>query len=293
MRYVHFCAGLQQWNGMANVARMLMNEQLAFGDESVLINSLENLEEQLERGADVVFIHGAWLPILWRVARTVKRRGVRLVLMPHGSYDPLRRRYHGWKKSLVGCLERLMIGRADKILATCAAEEQWIRQYFGKGCPAIEIMDIKRFFQLADCGAVDKRQQVDSLIRHSANAPLHLLFLGRRHPLKGLKYLEESIKGIPGIELQVVSHAFGEEKERVWDWCDVLVLPTLSENFGLVIAEALEHGKRVITTDGAPAWGDGCSYGRRLTYITGYRDGSVTERIKKLKTVIESLVRTA
>lgn len=38
----------------------------------------------------------------------------------------------------------------------------------------------------------------------------------------------------------------------------MLVLPTLTENFGLVIAEALERGKRVITTDGAPAWGDDC-----------------------------------
>ena len=42
--------------------------------------------------------------------------------------------------------------------------------------------------------------------------------------------------------------------ERIWDWCDVLVLPTLSDNFGLLIAEALERGKRVITTDGAPVW---------------------------------------
>ena len=60
-------------------------------------------------------------------------------------------------------------------------------------------------------------------------------------------------------KLQVVSNVFGEEKEKVWDWCDVLILPTLSDNFGLVIAEALERGKRVITTDGAPAWGDNLS----------------------------------
>ena len=39
----------------------------------------------------------------------------------------------------------------------------------------------------------------------------------------------------------------------------MLILPTLSDNFGLVIAEALERGKRVITTDGAPAWGDNLS----------------------------------
>ena len=58
----------------------------------------------------------------------------------------------------------------------------------------------------------------------------------------------------------------------------MLVLPTLSDNFGLVVAEALERGKRVITTDGAPAWADGNTYGGRLVYLKGYRDGTDKER---------------
>ena len=75
----------------------------------------------------------------------------------------------------------------------------------------------------------------------------------------------------------------------MWEWCDVLVLPTLSDNFGLVIAEALERGKRVIATDGAPAWGDGNTYGGRLTYLRGYRDGTPEQRIQFLKSAIEKL----
>jgi glycosyltransferase involved in cell wall biosynthesis len=111
--------------------------------------------------------------------------------------------------------------------------------------------------------------------------------------------------------VRFVSNAFGEEKERVWDWCDVLVLPTLSDNFGLVIAEALERGKRVITTDGAPAWGGECKvqslkfevessyggecgiwagYGGRLIYLKGYRDGTDEERMELLKNAIASLL---
>lgn len=96
--------------------------------------------------------------------------------------------------------------------------------------------------------------------RTTSHEPLHLLYLGRRHPLKGLEYLEAAVRQIEKdsaplrLCVRIISNAFGEELEKVWDWCDVLVLPTLSENFGLVIAEALERGKRVITTDGAPAW---------------------------------------
>ena len=92
------------------------------------------------------------------------------------------------------------------------------------------------------------------------------------------------------INLRIVSDAKGEELEKVWDWCDVLVLPTLSENFGLVIAEALERGKRVITTDGAPAWGDGNDYGGRLMYLRGYRDGSEEARVKLLRDALMFIV---
>ena len=96
--------------------------------------------------------------------------------------------------------------------------------------------------------------------------------------------------------------------EKEWDWCDVLCLPTLSENFGRVIAEALERGKSVITTDGAPAWEpkkvEVQSPSRTkeinhhcltsdlgpLTYITGYREGDDKMRVQLLVDAIKVLV---
>jgi glycosyltransferase involved in cell wall biosynthesis len=236
--------------------------------------------------------------------------------VPEACYDPIRRVYHGWKKALAGPIERFCLRRCDKIVATCEAEAEWIRDYLGKRCPSVEVTDIKRFFNLSH---VDHAEQVEG-------RPLHLLYLGRRHPLKGLEYLESAVAqlnakwgnrsdlfphlGTTGsirlIDLKVVSNAFGEEKEQAWKWSDALVLPTLSENFGLVIAEALERGKRVITTDGAPAWGENLSrvehvecvesgeilsgYEGRLIYLKGYRDGTPEERVWLLKNVIEELV---
>ena len=175
--------------------------------------------------------------------------------------------------------------------------------------------------------------------REAQNKKLNVLYLGRRHPLKGVKYLEFAVEElnyfcmsrVPGgedgcIDLRIVSGAKGEELEKVWEWCDVLVLPTLSENFGIVVAEALERGKRVITTDGAPAWEElgvrvsapcGCSQpigtrasratarpsqelgvsdqgvgvrGEELVYLKGFRDGSDEERIKLLKDALMMMV---
>ena len=212
-------------------------------------------------------------------------------------------------------------------------------------------MDVKRFF---DLGRVEHVERVEGRgfdsrverVERVEKGELHLLYLGRRHPLKGVEYLEKAVAELNSnpvnpvnpvqnsstrstrstrlnkensslhvstrsTRLKIVSSAFGEELEKVWDWCDVLALPTLSENFGLVIAEALERGKRVITTDGAPAWGEGLElrvgsggveelrvgseiwsgYEGRLVYLKGYRDGTDEERVELLKKAMERICK--
>ena len=294
MNVLHICAGWQAWNGAANIARMIMGEQERTGHE-VASRTWAGIREL--RAADEVWIHCSWMPCLWWAALW----GRKYKWMPECSYDPVRRAYHGWKKLLVGPIERYFLRRADRIVATCEAEKGWIEAYLGKRCPAIEVTDIKRFFRLVsgevgsggvrECGMDGRVERVEE--------KLHLLYLGRRHPLKGVEFLEEAVKEVEGCELRVESNVFGEEKEKVWEWCDVLVLPTLSENFGLVVAEALERGKRVITTDGAPAWGEGLEmgehgssirtgYGGRLMYLVGYRDGTDERRVELLKSAIET-----
>ena len=56
------------------------------------------------------------------------------------------------------------------------------------------------------------------------------------------------------------------------------------------MAEALERGKRVITTDGAPAWGDGNDYGGRLVYLKGFRNGTPEVRVRLLRDAIERML---
>jgi len=294
LKVVHFCAGLEQWNGMANTARQFVDEERAKGDDSQLTNNVDAITDDI----DQVVIHGAWLPVLWKVAKRAKSIGAKLLIRPAGSYDPVRLAYHGLKKLLVAPFERRMLRRADVLLATCEAEVDWIKSYEPK-VNSIELADLKRFFNLTNLNPVNPVNPVKK--------DLHLLYLGRRHPLKGLEFLEEAFgeyenlkvwkygsmeihnEDKSGIIFRVESNVFEEEKEKVWDWCDVLILPTLSDNFGLVIAEAPERGKRVITTDGAPAWGDGNDYGGRLIYLKGYRDGTPEERVRLLKKAIEEL----
>ena len=278
MKIIHFCAGLQFWNGMANTARQFVKEELARGDDSRLTNN----PDEIAGGIDVVMIHGAWLPVLWNVAKRAEICGAKLYIRPAGSYDPVRRAYHGWKKRLVSFFEHRMLQRANVVLATCDVEVEWIRGYEPR-VQKIEITNLKRFFNLS------KNDKTGSA-HFDISKPVHLLYLGRKHPLKGIEYLERAVAGLPDVELRIVSDAKGEELERVWQWCEVLVLPTLSENFGRVVAEAIERGKHVITTDGAPAWGDSNDYDGRLVYLKGYRDGTAQQRVDLLKDAIRQFV---
>lgn len=271
---LHICAGWDKWNGAATAARLMMGEQEGEGHR-VSFATWASIRQL--RSADEVWVHCGWLPCLWWAAAW----GRNVHWMPAGSYDPIRLRYHGWKKWLVGPIERFCLRRTRTLVATCAAERTWIQSYLGKACPPVEVSDLRRFFKLPTA-------QADPLPK---DRPAHLLYMGRRHPLKGLEFLEEAVKFVPEVELRTVSNAFGDEKEVVWQWCDVLVLPTLSDNFGLVVAEALERGKRVITTDGAPAWGGGNDYGGRLIYLNGYRGGLPEERVRLLRKGIEESCR--
>lgn len=313
MRIVHFCAGLEGWNGMANTARQFVAEELARGDESRLTNDV-GVVERTER-IDRVHIHGTWLPVLWKVAKLTKRKGAELIVRPCGNYDPIRIRSGAikrLKKWLVGPFEHAMLNRADFVQCTCAAEAEWVKAYHPSA--KVELTDLRRFFRLDGGEGLGRRS------RSTVDDSLHVLYLGRRHPLKGVEFLERAVgeiglgqrsRSTVDVDLRIVSNHFGEELEKDWAWCDMLVLPTLSENFGRVVAEALERGKRVITTDGAPAWGEGLElrvesggveelrvgseiwsgYEGRLIYLKGYRDGTDEERVELLKRAIEGICK--
>ena len=282
MRILHICAGWEETNGAAVIARFIADEQRRQGHDVSLGTRVSRAEI---RAADVVWTHCGWLPVLWRAGLYAKH----LVRMPEACYDPVRLAYHGWKKRLVGPVERFFLRRATKVLATCAAERDWILKYEPKA--KVEVVDVKRYFRLEK----DEREVKDK--GEGERRTLNLLYLGRRHPLKGVEYLEQAVEEIKrnrplstsasylNLHLHIVSDATGAEKEKAWDWCDVLVLPSLSENFGLVVAEALVRGKRVITTDGAPAW-DGQ---RGVVYLKGYRDGDDETRIRLLADALKML----
>ena len=117
-----------------------------------------------------------------------------------------------------------------------------------------------------------------------------LLYLSRVHPIKSVGKLTEVwgrlYKNYPNWHLVIAGtgddtylgelkkqlHAsgadtsttflgalYGDYKKELYKRCDLFVLPTQTENFGIVVLEALMFNKPVITTVGAP-WKDLVDY---------------------------------
>jgi glycosyltransferase involved in cell wall biosynthesis len=108
-----------------------------------------------------------------------------------------------------------------------------------------------------------------------------LLFLGRLHPIKNLpvllssfaasdtrdwklrivgpdegehlRYLKMEISRLKLTDrVTIEDPIFGEDKEQLFSSIDALVLPSHSENYGAVVAEALAYGRPVIASTGTP-----------------------------------------
>jgi len=222
--------------------------------------------------ADVVHVHSNWTFPVWWGCQTAISAGRPLVMSPHGCLDPVRLAHSAWKKRLAGCFDRRYLRQADVIHATSEAERDWIEQYVG-GHARIEVIPI----------GVDL-----PALRETANPAERtrtVLSLGRLHPLKGLDLLLEAwpiamralgpdarwelvIAGPDeqgtraGLErqaqelgignVQFAGPLYGAEKDRAYANADLFVLPSRSENFGIVVAEALAAGVPAITTKGTP-----------------------------------------
>ena len=320
MIILHVIPGLDDPTcGIAVAAKMVARRQSKEGHVVECVGYREWTKVQIG-GVDEVWVHSMWTPGVMMAAWTALRTGKKLVRMPHGCMDPVKVRHRWWKKMWVTPFEKWLFARADSVIATCEDEVKWIRN-FEYGVKKVEMLSLG--------GCVDLNR-VDRVERVDGEGELRLLFVGRLHPLKGVEYLIRALHELnheihethekgSGVVLKIIGKDEGEgeklrqlvkefgldvefcgvvseeEKEKAWKWCDVLVLPTLSENFGLVVAEALERGKRVITTDGAPVWDPGVSsqelgvsvgYGGRLLYLKRYRDGAKEKRVELLKKAI-------
>lgn len=229
---------------------------------------------------DVVHINGIWMLHTWIAQREAQRMGIRTFVTPHGMLEPwILNRHRLRKQAALKLYQASALRQADGLVATAESERaQLLRLGFNERVSTIP-------------NGIDAR---GISLRTNWAGRGQVLFLSRIHPKKGIELLIEAaammgdaLRGytvtvagegdaayVSGLKARAaesglrctfnfVGGVYGDDKWRLLREADVFALPTLSENFGIVVAEALACGTPVITTKGAP-WADltarGCGW---------------------------------
>lgn len=222
---------------------------------------------------DILHQHGLWMPVSLLSKKLKKQTTIKKIIQPHGFLMPYSRNLSKLKKDLIFSIyERSNIESSDMLVA-CAKEEALVlRNLFpNKNIAVIPNGISDAFFNAKDETENFKRKK-------------RMLFLSQIIPVKGLERIIKSFKEIgvnnfldwefiiAGYEnaqykrilekmitdfglkdvVKFIGPKFGLDKIKMFDNSDVFVLPSHSENFGLVIAEALSRGVPVLTTKGTP-----------------------------------------
>lgn len=219
---------------------------------------------------DIIHVNCCWLPQCAWAQLWAQQLGYKVVLTPHGMLEPWIMARHYWTKKLPALLlyQKKAIVKANYIHATAESEKNNLLNlgYNNK----IEVI----------ANGID----VDSIqIKSTWKKNKTLLFLSRIHVKKGIEFLLDAIavlkEQLQGYIIYIAGEGeasyiqvlkekaqslgidnlisfcggiYGEKKWKLFRQADLFILPTYSENFGIVVAEALASGTPVITTKGTP-----------------------------------------
>lgn len=249
----------------------MMNCQVHYIDCYILRRMKREWTKLLnELQPDIIHINGCWRPQCAFAQKWAQDLGYKVVLTPHGMLEPwIIQRNYWWKKlPALWLYQKKAVQRAEYLHATAESEKENL----------LKLGYNPRIAVIPNGIEVNKIRMKESWKRNR-----EILFLSRIHVKKGIELLLEAVAQLKeelkdyqvliagegdetyiqtlkakvhalnlSDQVQLIGGVYGAEKWKRFQQADLFVLPSYSENFGIVVAEALASGTPVLTTQGTP-----------------------------------------
>ncbi len=223
----------------------------------------------------IFHINGVWLPLNWWISRYTDRNKIPLIVTHRGQLCDNALKSKRLKKKLAyDIYGRKILKRASCVIATSEKEAIDLKNLKLDTPIAIvpNAIDINRYKKIPVANDLHKGRRI-------------ALFVSRINPLKGLDVLIKAWSRLPETmksewELHIVGNGdpkdyvnhikeliekysesgniflfppmYGEDKIIEYSNSNIFILPSYTENFGMVVAEALAMELPVITTRNTP-----------------------------------------
>ena len=262
--------------------KQLVIRRIMFSEVMGVILQFYRIYKEMKR-ADIVYLHELWNLENIILSYLARWAGKPYIVPVYGMLDSWATKQKSLKKKLFHrILGRIFLENARFLQCVSKTEFEQAKNWAPKASWTILPYLVKiKIADSAKFGVTVSKHQ-DSKDQQSRT---RFLFISRLHPKKGLELLLQAagqlkVMGYPFdiiiagsgeseyvqklksivVETNIVERCqfvgikFGREKEDLFDDVDALVLPTHSDNFGLILVEAMGFGLPVITTRNVGIW---------------------------------------
>ena len=217
----------------------------------------------------VVHSHGLWDMYGRKTCMLALKNNIPLVISPHGMLEPWALKHKRVKKFIAWHLyQKRIINKASLIIVNSTQEYESVRglgfknpiAVLGNGVDETEhcekITFEKRNNVILFLSRISKVKGITDLIKawslvsNKENYQLHLCGNADREYLVEVNRLIKKLNLTSSVKY--LGPKFNKEKWQQYESSHLFVLPSYSENFGIVIAEALLAGLPVLTTYATP-----------------------------------------
>ena len=269
----HLCSELVENDFLITIITSHQNgsPEISLNPKINRLNIVENKELNLfikSENFDVAHQHGIWLPSSHRFTTAVKNCKIPLVLSPRGMLQNWARNHKRLKKFVAwNAYQKNDLKKVDYFHATSLDESDNIKalgfdqtiKIIPNGVREPKIQFAKDFSRgkrnLVYLSRINQKKGLDLLLEAWAktNAPnWNLLIAGNDDDNSLPKLINRSKQPDLNGRVQFLGEFDEERKAEIYKKADLFILPSYSENFGIVVAEALSFGVPVITTKGCP-----------------------------------------